>query len=321
VIAYLGIPLILNTGEIIGSFCVIDHAPRDWTEEDVSNLSALAASVMTEIELRSEILHKQAALKRAERLNQELRKKTAQLEAATTDLEAFNRSLFHDLRSPVTSVAAFTQLLRQSRDATMSPESLGYLDRIEYSSQRMERIIEGLTTLFGATRAQLRLENVDLTAMATQILQALQASTPERHVTIHIAPSLQARGDVQLTHVMLENLLQNAWKFTGKTPEACIEVGEQWDERGHSYFVRDNGAGYDPALASKLFVPFERLHPSRDFTGSGIGLATVKRIVDRHGGQIWAKAEPGRGSTSYFTLSPGEPALATVRGHPGSAQG
>jgi signal transduction histidine kinase len=315
VIAYLGVPLVLNTGEVIGSFCVIDHIPRDWTDEDVSNLSVLAASVMTEIELRSEVLYKQAALKRAEKLNLELSKKATQLEAVTADLEAFNRSLFHDLRSPVASVVAFTQLLRGSAGGPMSAERLRFLDRIEMSGQRMERILDGLTTLFGATQTPLRIRNVDLTGMAEQILETLRVSAPDREVAIHIAGDLQVRGDTQLLQVALENLLHNAWKFTSKSPDACIEVGEQQSKHGRVFFVRDNGAGFDPALGQKLFVPFERLHSSRDFTGSGIGLATVKRIIDRHGGRIWAEGKPGKGATFYFTLNSAEPALAAVAEH------
>ena len=302
VIAYLGIPLILTTGEVIGSFCVIDNQPRDWTGEDVSNLSALAASVMTEIELRSEVAYKQAALKRAEKLNTELSEKTAQLEEATADLEAFNRSLFHDLRSPVSSVVAFTQILRDSAAATLTPENLRHLDRIASSGQRMEWILDGLTTLFGAGQAPLWVRDVDLTGMAAQILETLRVSAPEREVAIHIAPALRARGDAHLLQVALENLLHNAWKFTSKTPDARIEVGEQPGRREHIYFVRDNGAGFDPAYASKLFLPFERLHSAGEFVGSGIGLATVKRIIDRHGGRIWAQSEPGKGATFYFTL-------------------
>ena len=302
VIAYLGIPLILDTGEVIGSFCVIDHEPRDWTDEDVNNLSTLAASVMTEIELRSEIAHKQATLQRTKKLNAELSTKTEELEAVTADLEAFNHSLFHDLRSPVSSVVAFTQLLRESASATINSESLRFLDRIEMSGQRMERILDGLATLFGASQSPLYVREVDLAAMAAQILETLRASAPKRSVTIDIAPDLKARGDTQLLQVVLENLLHNAWKFTSKTPSARIEVGGQWNENDRIYFVRDNGAGFDPAYASKLFVPFERLHSSRDFIGSGIGLATVKRIIDRHGGRIWAESQPSEGATFYFTL-------------------
>ncbi|HEX5221953.1 MAG TPA: ATP-binding protein [Verrucomicrobiae bacterium] len=319
VIAYLGVPLILNTGEVIGSFCVIDHEPRDWTDDDVSTLSVLAASVMTEIELRSEILYKRAALKRTEELNSELSEKATQLEALTADLEAFNRSLFHDLRSPVSSVVAFTQLLRESAAGPMSAESLRFLDRIEMSGQRMERILDGLTTLFGATQTPLRIRNVDLTGMAEQILETLRASAPDREVTIQIERDLQARGDTQLLQVALENLLHNAWKFTSKMTHACIEVGQQPSEDGQVFFVRDNGAGFDPALGRKLFVPFERLHSSRDFTGSGIGLATVKRIIDRHGGRIWAEGAPGKGAIFYFTLNANEPARAEAAEHHSAA--
>ena len=152
--------------------------------------------------------------------------------------------------------------------------------------------------------------------MAAQILETLRASTPERQVTIHIAPDLQARADTQLLQVVLENLLHNAWKFTSRTADAQIEIGEQRSGSEHVYFVRDNGAGFDPALASKLFLPFERLHSSREFVGSGIGLATVKRIIDRHGGRIWAESKLRQGAAFYFTLEKTGPiADATPQPH------
>lgn len=312
IIAYLGIPLKLNTGEVLGSFCVIDTKPRVWTEDHISNLTTLAGSVMTEIELRSEIRHKQTALEEVEALNRELSKKAAQLEVARTDLEAFNHSLFHDLRSPVRSVSVFAHLLHQSGCTMMNNvQCVDYLNRISDSAGRIQHILEGLTTLFGMTHAEMRIEDVNLTDIAEKILGALQASAPERNVAVRIAPGLSARADSHLVQVALENLLHNAWKFTGKTPETVIEVGERIENGEHIYFVRDNGAGFETSSASKLFVPFARLHSPREFAGTGLGLTTVKRIIDRHGGRIWAESEPGKGSIFHFTLE-GTPDEQTV---------
>jgi signal transduction histidine kinase len=311
VVAYLGIPLVLSGGEVLGSFCVIDHVPRDWTTDDIHILSVIAASVMTEIELRSEIGHKKSALEEVERLNRELSRKSESLETARQELETFNCSLFHDLRSPVATVSAFTHLFRESASAGVSAEGMEYLRRISDGATRIERIMDGLSLLSGMSRARMQLEDVDLTEMAEKILAAEQATEPDRRVTLRIQPALRARADCQLAQVALENLLHNAWKFTGKTPEAQIEFGETIIGNERVFFVRDNGAGFDQTQSTRLFVPFERLHSKRDFAGTGLGLTTVKRIIDRHGGRIWAESETNRGTTFYFTLEPA-PEPATV---------
>lgn len=307
VVAYLGIPLEMTTGEVLGSFCVIDHVPRIWTDDEIETLSTLTASVMTEIELRSEIRYKKAALEEVATLNGQLSERTRSLETARKDLEAFTYSISHDLRSPLSTVLTFSHFLREEGSAAMNPECLDYLNRISNGAERIQRILEGLTTLGGMAQAKMRIEEVDLSAIAENILGAVQTSAPERKVTIHIEPGLKAQADRHLMQVGLENLLCNAWKFTSKTAKARIEVGAMMHGGEQVYFVRDNGAGFKEAETSKLFMPFERMHSQQEFAGTGLGLATVKRIIERHQGRIWAESEPGQGATFYFTLEPASP--------------
>lgn len=308
VIAYLGIPLVLNTGDVLGSFCVIDGRARVWTGEDVEILSTLTASVMTEIELRSEIRHKVTALREVERLNQELQQKTASLEVANDDLEAFSRSASHDLQAPLRSLHAFSTLLRNECLSVLKPECVTYSNRIVDATTRMQQILNGLQTMSHLARAPMEKTETDLSAIAKGILAELQRNDPERQMVEQVADGLKANVDSGLIQVVLENLLSNAWKFTSKTAETRIEVGAMMRGDERVFFVRDNGAGFDPAHMDKLFVPFERLHLQTEFPGTGIGLATVKRIVQRHQGRIWAESGPGNGATFYFTFGPDKPA-------------
>jgi signal transduction histidine kinase len=301
-VAYLGIPLKLNSGEVLGSFCVIDHEPRRWTAEEVEIMSTLAASVMTEIELRSEIRHKDSAFEEVERLNQQLREKTASLETAKGELEAFSHSVLHDLQAPLRSLDSFTGLLRDRFQTEMSQVGQSYLQGIVEATGRMQKILAGLQTLARLAKARMEISETDLTATAKNVLAELQRSAPERNAVVDIEDGLKASADSRLIQIAFENLLGNAWKFTSKTPNARIEMGASTEGDERVYWVRDNGAGFDEAQLAKLFVPFKRLHSQQEFPGTGIGLATVKRIIQRHQGRVWAESEPGKGATFYFTL-------------------
>ena len=225
-----------------------------------------------------------------------------ELERKNMELEAFSYSVSHDLRAPLRTVDGFTRALSESLVEHLDEKGARYVERIHGEVARMNEMIDDMLELSRVGRAQLRRGDVDLGALAEVILGDLALGAPDRRVTVVIATELRASVDPRLIRNVFENLLGNAWKFTAKTPEARVEVGREQSDRGLAYFVRDNGNGFDMARAARLFSPFQRLHSQSDFPGTGIGLATVHRIVDRHGGQVWAEAEVGRGATFRFTL-------------------
>jgi light-regulated signal transduction histidine kinase (bacteriophytochrome) len=234
-------------------------------------------------------------------LNETLRQARAATEAANLELEAFSYSVAHDLRAPLRGVDGFSQALLEDYAEKLDEEGRSYLKHLRESAQQMGRLIDDLLALSRVTRSELVREPVDLSGLAQNVAIQLRKAQPDRRVEIVISPGIAADGDARLLRVALENLLGNAWKFTGKRAEARIEVGvTPGSER--AYFVRDNGAGFDMAYASKLFGAFQRLHSTSEFEGTGIGLATVQRIINRHGGRIWAIGEVDRGATFCFTL-------------------
>lgn len=265
--------------------------PHRATAQEVRLLQALADSTSVAME----------NLQLYQGLEQRVRERTAQLESAHAELEAFNFSVSHDLRSPLHAIDGFTELLLQDLPAGLEERTLDHLRRIRRASQRMGQLIEDLLRLSGLSRTELHPEPVDLGAMAAEIAADLRIQSPDRKVRFEIAPRLLAWGDARLLRIALENLLGNAWKYTSKTADARIALSR--DPGGERAFrLQDNGAGFEMAQADRLFGPFQRLHSEREFPGTGIGLATVRRILARHGGRIWAEAEPGQGATFFFTL-------------------
>ena len=249
-----------------------------------------------------DITERKRAEESVRQLNTDLQKQSAQLQAANKELEAFSYSVSHDLRAPLRSIDGFSQALLEDYADQLDEQGKDYLQRVRASTQRMGELIDDLLNLSRVSRGTMRLETVDLSAMAKNITAELQKAQRERRVDIVIADGMVATGDTGLFKVALENLLGNAWKFTGKCPDAKIEFGVAHQNGKHDYFVRDNGAGFDPAYTAKLFGAFQRLHDAREFPGTGIGLATVQRIIHRHGGSIWAEGKPNEGATFYFTL-------------------
>ncbi len=229
--------------------------------------------------------------------------RTTELQAANQELEAFSYSVSHDLRSPLRSIDGFSQAVLEDCADKLDDQGREHLNRVRAATQHMGLLIDDLIKLARVARAEMHRESVDLSALAAAVLAELQKSEPERRVECRIKPGLTAEGDARLLRVALDNLLGNAWKFTGKTANARIEFGALPPETGGpAYFVRDNGAGFDMTYAGKLFGAFQRLHTAHEFPGTGVGLATVQRIVHRHGGRVWAEGAVGKGTTFYFTL-------------------
>jgi two-component system sensor histidine kinase/response regulator len=222
-------------------------------------------------------------------------------QATQAELEAFNYSVSHDLRAPLRPLDGFSEALMEDYGDKLDERGLDYLRRIRAAAQRMGQLIEDLLELSRVSRAELRRQSVDLTALVGAITAELREAEPDRVVELVCAPRSRTAGDPRLLRIALENLLRNAWKFTRKTPAARIEFGGVPGDAS-AFFVRDNGVGFDPAYASKLFQPFQRLHRANEFEGTGIGLAIVNRIIRRHGGQLSADAAPERGATFTFTL-------------------
>lgn len=245
------------------------------------------------------------------RLNAELdgriQERTRELEAAVKELEAFSYTVSHDLRAPLRAINGFSQALLSDHHEELDDEGRDLLERVRAGSQRMGSLIDDILGLSRVSRAPLRRERVDVSAMATEMLAELQQQEPHRVVAVRVEAGLVAAGDAALLRVLLQNLIDNAWKFTSKHPAATIEVGAKATPDGQAFFVRDDGAGFDPRYADKLFGAFERLHSRAEFPGNGIGLATVRRIAGRHGGKAWAEGEVQKGATFYFTLAQGAP--------------
>jgi PAS domain S-box-containing protein len=237
-----------------------------------------------------------------QKLNHDLKQYAAQLEAANKELESFSYSVSHDLRAPLRGIDGFSQVLIEDYGDHLPPEARGYLDRVRASAQRMAGLIDDLINLARVTRTTPQFKLIDLSVIAEEIIKSLKEAHPDRRVTVSIEPEMRVSGDPSLMHIALENLLGNAWKFTSRRERAIIEFGQKQIKEQRTFHVRDNGAGFDMTYADRLFGAFQRLHSAGEFPGTGIGLATVHRIISIHGGHAWAEAEDGKGATFYFTL-------------------
>ena len=235
-------------------------------------------------------------------LEQRVYERTVQLETTNKELEAFSYSVSHDLRAPLRGIDGWSQALFEDYQDKLDDQGRQYIDRVRSETQRMGYLIDDMLKLSRLTRAELSKELVDLSAIAQVVVERLEQTEPQRQVTFNIQAGLIAEGDPHLLEAVLANLLGNAFKFTGNRAEALIEFGQTELQSQRVFFVRDNGAGFDMAYSQKLFGAFQRMHTVSEFPGTGVGLATVQRIIHRHGGRIWAEAEVGSGATFYFTF-------------------
>jgi PAS domain S-box-containing protein len=237
-------------------------------------------------------------------LEQRIRKRTAELEESNEDLRDFAYSLAHDLRAPLASIDGFSAQLELRLGSQLDDKSQHYLRRLRAGVKLMSDLTDALLALADLSNKQLMHQSVDMSSLARSVVERLRERDPARRVTITIDETSRAQGDVRLLTDVMENLLGNAWKFTSRRPAAEITFGGQaWPNGSYLYHVKDNGAGFDPAYAYKLFGPFQRLHTANEFEGTGIGLAMVRKIVSRHGGRVWAESLPGEGASFYFTLN------------------
>ncbi|MBU4231728.1 MAG: PAS domain S-box protein [Proteobacteria bacterium] len=294
---YLTIPVF--SGERIVAVAAVANKATDYDQADVRQLTLMMDAVW-------KILARRQAEEALRFLNLELElrveERTAQLEAANRELETFSYSVSHDLRAPLRGIDGWSLAFLEDYGDGLDEQGRNYLGWVRAETQRMGQLIDDLLSLSRVSRAEMRREPVDLTALVQAIADKLRQTDPERQAEFIIQPGLAATGDPRLLEMALVNLLENAWKFTGKQPVARIEFGGMEQDGRPVFFLRDNGTGFDMAYASNLFGAFQRLHQASEFPGTGIGLATVQRIINRHGGRIWAEAAVDQGATFYFTL-------------------
>ncbi len=280
----------------IGKKTILLNARQIFRENIGSHIILLAMEDITE---------RKSAKKEIERLNTDLTARAAELESANRELEAFNYTVAHDLRKPLTVVNGYCQAIRELCGDKLEEACKGYLQEVYDGTLRMNRLIDALLDFSRLAHVETRRETADLSAMAHEVAEELKLAEPWRRVTLLIADGVMADVDAALLRVVLDNLLGNAWKYTGTRDEGRIEFGTTEVDGKSTYFVRDNGTGFYMADADKLFIPFQRLPGAEKSRGFGIGLATVERIIRRHGGQVWAEGAPGKGATFYFTLGKG----------------
>ena len=285
----------------IGNYWASHHQATPFEIEILQALANTTSVAMENVQVYAE-------------LEQRVHDRTLQLEAMNRELEAFSYSVSHDLRAPLRAIGGYTGMLEDDIGPQLDAEAKRRFAVIKEQTQKMSDLIEDLLRLARITRTEMKPGQVALSAIAQEALDGLRAQAPQRQAEVRVQPELEARGDAGLLKVALDNLLSNAWKYSSKRERAAIEFGacgageaagqppQPLAPEATVYFVRDDGAGFDMQYAGKLFAPFQRMHGVDEFPGTGVGLATVQRIVHRHGGQIWAHAAPGQGATFYFTL-------------------
>jgi PAS domain S-box-containing protein len=308
----IALPLV-SRGSVLGALTIQSTQGSAFSREDIAVFQTMADQLANAVanaalydELQNELARRRLVEVEIRRLNAELEKRvqqrTAALEQATTEMESFSYSVSHDLRAPLRSISSYSRILSKDYGDVLNDEALRMLERVVDSASYMSELIDDLLRLSKVTRQGLSLSTVNLTALAQVSVEELEGHHPEHRPRVEVAPNLSARGDERLLRLVLGNLLGNAWKFTGKTPDPWIRFGAEKLNGETVYFVRDNGVGFDMQYANKLFGTFQRLHAQDEFPGMGIGLAIVQRVIHRHGGRVWAEGKPQEGAAFYFTL-------------------
>ncbi len=308
----LALPLI-SRGQALGALTIQSTAEAAFSQEDIETFQTMADQLANAIlnarlyeQLGKELEERKRAEEEVRQLNAELearvQSRTKDLQAANREMEAFSYSVSHDLRAPLRAIDGFSRILMDDFQTVLSQDGASYLKKIRGASAQMGQLIDDLLRLSRINRAEMRSDPINLSALVQSVINDLQIREPGRVVAVEVAPDLQTRGDERLLRVAIENLMSNAWKFTGKTAQARVEVGKIKLGDREAFYIRDNGVGFDMTYADKLFGAFQRLHSTEEFPGTGIGLAIVQRVIHKHGGRIWVEAEKGRGATFYFTL-------------------
>lgn len=294
----INVPLLLD-GEPVGLLSV--SSSEELGQAELERLGALAGPITVAV-IRKQTEDRTRRL--TEELEERVRARTAQLEAANQELESFSYSVSHDLRAPLRAIDGFTHALLEEYAEQMDETGKHYMQRVRNATLRMGQLIDALLSLSRVARSELKLQQVDLTELARSVAAELQRSDPDRKVQFDFEPDLTVDGDSTLLRVVMENLLGNAWKFTAGRADARIELGAMEVEGQAAFYVRDNGAGFGMQFVDKIFDAFQRLHSANEFPGSGVGLASVRRAIHRHGGRVWAEGEVDRGATFYVSLPP-----------------
>ncbi len=276
---------------------------RFWASVIITALRDKSGELRGFGKVTRDISNRRKAEEQVQLQRSELAQKNAQLTAANRDMESFSYSVSHDLRTPLRTIDGFSHALLEDFADKLNEEGKGHLSRIRAATQRMGALIDDLLNLSRLTRVPMRVQEVDISAMANSVVSELRSAQPERDMDVQVTEGMAATGDAGLLRVVFQNLLSNAWKFSSKKALAHIACGQIESEGRNAYFVRDDGAGFDPAYAGRLFGAFQRLHGMTEFEGTGVGLATVQRIVQRHNGRIWAESAVDKGATFYFTLN------------------
>ncbi len=287
---YKGVLYVLLSAVVIYALLHAYHSRNQRSLEVVSQMAQALSDSENALRLANQDLERRVA------------QRTLELEAANRELEAFVHAVSHDLRAPLRGMTGFSQALQDLAPTGLDDKSKHYLARIQEASQRMAELIDDLLDLSRIGQSQMVHQQVDLSRLATECGARIAERYPGRQVALKVEPGMTAQGDLRLLRIALENLLDNAWKYTARTAAATIVVGSELVDGERRFFVRDNGVGFDMAYAGKLFGPFQRMHTEAQFPGTGIGLVTVHRILARHGGRIWADAAVDRGATFTFTL-------------------
>ena len=296
--SYVNIALLVQN-ELLGTLNIVGDVPNAFTDNYLEIAKEVANSLAVAIQHTR--LYQQASI-HAEELEHRVAERTAELTTANRELSRFSYSVSHDLRAPLRSINGFSLILLEDYDAVLDEEGRQHLHRIRAATEHMGELIDDLLVLAQVTRAQMEHHVVDLSSIAKAVIESLRATQPDRQVDFQLQEGGLTKGDPTLMAKAMEHLLGNAWKFTSKMQDARIEFGYR-DEGGQRlFYIRDNGAGFDMTYVNKLFIPFQRLHTPDEFSGSGIGLATVRRIIERHGGRVWAEGEVGKGATITFSL-------------------